>query len=147
MLKRYLPLFLLPALFLSCSKNKLETKPGIELKSMNTDVFPGQTLDISLDFTDKEGDLGGGVLVYKRQRLNIRGIPDAQSNDKADSIATSLPTFPKSTFGNFVITLPYDFLTEDPNDNDTMVFHIYAIDVGGHSSDTITTPMVIEHQN
>lgn len=55
MLKRYLPFILLVTIIVACSKNKLETKPSIEVKSYNTkEVFPGQDLIINLEFGDKE---------------------------------------------------------------------------------------------
>jgi hypothetical protein len=147
MVKRFAPIFVILAIVVSCSKNKLQTKPIIEVKSMNTEIHVDGTLKIELLFKDKEGDLGEGTLVYVRERLNKKGIPDAQSNDKADSIATQLPDFPKATTGTFEISLPYEFLTEDPFDNDTMVFHIHAIDLAGNSSDTLTTEKVFAIQD
>lgn len=154
MLKRYLP-FLLLSIVVSCTKDKANTKPSIKFKNINGSEFvPGSTVNIGLQFTDKEGDLGNGTLTYIRDRTNLKPITDPASNDKADSITTTLPDFPKSTTGDLSVLIPYAFLDEDPlpsNDsahaslyNDTMVFKIFVTDIQGNSSDTIITPQIIQ---
>ena len=73
MLKRYLPLVVVLLAFVACDKNKLNTRPSIEIKNVNTtDVLPGQQLVINLNYKDKEGDLGNGLITYIRERLNIK---------------------------------------------------------------------------
>jgi len=157
MLKRYLPFLLLLSVMVACSKDTLNTKPSLKFKSINgSDFFPGSTINITLEFTDKEGDLSQGTVTYLRNRLNLKPITDPGSNDKADSITSPLPNFPKVTSGEINVLIPYDFLNEDPlppadsanasKYNDTMVFKIFVTDVAGNSSDTITTPQIIQRE-
>lgn len=155
MLKRYLSFLLLLSIVVSCSKDKANTKPSIKFKNINGSEFlPGSTVNITLEYTDKEGDLGNGTLTYVRNRTNLKPITDPASNDKADTSTTTLPDFPNTTTGEISVLIPYTFLDEDPlpsNDsahaslyNDTMVFKIFVTDVQGNKSDTIVTPQVIQ---
>jgi hypothetical protein len=148
MLKRYLLFFLVVIVVAGCSKDKLESKPAIDLKSINsTEVFPGMDLLIVLEYRDKEGDLGNGTITYIRNRLNAKPIPDAASNDKADTITTLLPEFPKTSSGDIQLRIVNGFLSEDPFDNDTMNFKIFVKDVAGNVSDTLLTENIVERQN
>lgn len=148
MLKRYLPLFLLVLVIVACDKNKLNTNPSIEIKNINTtEVLPGNLLIVNLTYEDKEGDLGGGTITYIRDRLNLKPIPDAPSNDKADTIIRLLPDFPKTTSGEIELKIDGAFMSEDPFENDTMNFKIFVNDVAGNVSDTVTTGTVVEKQN
>lgn len=148
MLKRYLPYLIFAAFIMACDKNKLETKPTIEIKNINTtEVLPGQQLVITLTYKDKEGDLGNGLITYVRNRLNVKPIPDAQSNDKADTVPRILPDFPKTTTGDIELKIDQAYMSEDPFENDTMVFKIFVVDVAGNTSDTVTTGTVIDRQN
>ena len=110
------------------------------------DAGPLQIPDLvmTIEYDDKEGDLGGGTITYVRDRLNIIPIQDAASNDKADTIRSQLPEFPKTSTGEMEIRVPGLFLQEDPDRNDTMEFKIYVQDVAGNVSDTITTPIVVQ---
>jgi len=155
MLKRYLPLILLLSLVVSCSKDKLNTKPSLSFKSINgNEFFPGGKVNITLSYTDKEGDLSKGVLTYIRNRLNTRPITDPASNKLIDTVNSQLPEFPKSATGEMNVLISYNFLNEEPlpiNDsanasryNDTMVFKIFVKDVAGNVSDTVTTPQIVQ---
>ena len=148
MLKRYLPLIMVLAVFVACDKNKLNTRPSIEIKHVNTtDVLPGQQLVININFKDKEGDVGNGVITYVRERLNIKPIQDPASNDKADTTRSILPDFPKTTSGEIELKIDGTFMSEDPFENDTMNFKIFVTDVGGNTSDTLTVGPVVDKQN
>lgn len=130
----------------ACSKDKLETKPSIKVKSVNSDIIiPGSLLRIKLEFSDKEGDLSQGELTYIRERTNTRPIPGGF--DKADTARYPLPEFPVKSTGEIQIDIPYDFLDENPNENDTMFFRISVIDRAGNASDTISTGSIIALQN
>jgi hypothetical protein len=155
MLKRCVPFLLLLSVVVSCSKDKLNTKPSLKFKNINGSEFvAASTVNITLDYTDKEGDLGNGTITYIRNRTNLKPITDPASNDKADSITSPLPDFPNTTTGEISLLIPGTFLDEDPlpaNDsahaslyNDTMVFKIFVRDVQGNASDTVTTPQVIQ---
>lgn len=148
MLKRYLPFILIVTVVVACSKDKLQSKPSLKIKGLNTsEVAPGQNLEIKLTYEDKEGDLGTGMITYIRNRLNAKPIPDAASNDKADTITSVLPDFPKTSSGEIDIIIVNGFLSEDPFDNDTMNFKIFVTDVSGNVSDTVITDKVVEIQN
>ena len=148
MLKRYLPLLIFALCVVACSKGKLSTRPSIEIKNINNpEVLPGQNLLINITYKDKEGDLGGGLITYIRNRINIKPIQDPASNDKADTTRTLLPDFPKTTSGEIELKIEGVFMNEDPFENDTMTFKIYVIDAGGNVSDTLQTSPVIDKQN
>lgn len=148
MLKRYLPLVVVLLAFVACDKNKLNTRPSIEIKNVNTtDVLPGQQLVINLNYKDKEGDLGNGLITYIRERLNIKPIQDPASNDKADTTRSILPDFPKTTSGEIELKIDGTFMSEDPFENDTMNFKIFVTDVAGNSSDTLVVGPVVDKQN
>lgn len=140
-------LFLLTSV--SCNKDKFQTKPTIEVKSLNTRevVSPNGELEIRLEYTDKEGDLGDGILTYIRVRTNIRPIPLPGTYDKPDTILSAIPVFPNTTRGDIFLTLPYNFLDEDPGQNDTMFFKITVKDIRNNTSDTISTASIVAKQN
>lgn len=144
----------LAAVLAGCGKDKLETRPSIELKNMNGTEFvlDSVTFDIpdlimTVRYDDKEGDLGNGVITYIRHRTNIDPIENPAANDKIDTIRSMLPDFPKTTTGEIDIIFPGSFLIEDPRDNDTMFFKIFVQDVAGNVSDTISTPTVVQRKN
>lgn len=148
MLKTYIAIIIALLTFVACDKNKLNTKPSIEIKSVNTtDVLPGGQLVINLNYKDKEGDLGGGLITYVRDRLNIKPIQDPASNDKADTTRSVLPDFPKTTSGEIELKIDGTYMSEDPFENDTMNFKIYVTDVAGNTSDTLIVGPVVDKQN
>lgn len=143
---------LLPVLALivlvACDKGKGQSKPTIEVKSLSTKEVPAPngTMDVRLTFTDKEGDLGTGVLTYIRVRTNVTPIPNPGTYDKIDTIRVPVPDFPAKSKGEIDIHFDYNFMDEDPNRNDTMFFRITVQDVEGNNSDTISTPLVVARQ-
>jgi len=154
MLKRYLPFLLLVLTAVACDKGKLDSVPTIAFKNINGTEFPMDPntatvpdLMMTVEYRDKEGDLGGGLITYIRNRLNIDPIENPAANDKIDTIRSILPEFPKTSTGEIQILVPGSFLVEDPNDNDTMTFSIFVQDVAGNTSDTIVSPMVVQRKN
>ena len=154
MFKRYTPYIFLVIILVACSKDKLQTRPSIKLQDMNGTEFPLDPgtfeipdLVINLEYDDKEGDLGGGILTYIRTRLNVDPIENPASNDKLDTIRSVLPDFPETSTGDMQLTIPGSFLVEDPRDNDTMTFSIFVQDVAGNISDTIVTPTIVQRKN
>ena len=132
----------------ACKKNKFLTKPTISVKDINsTEIRQGNNLKITLECTDKEGDVGGGQLTYIRIRTNTIPIPNPSINDKADTVYYTVPDFPKTDKTDLELTIPYDFMNEDPNRNDTMFFRITVKDIANNQSDTIATKTVVARQN
>src|SRR6266576_1066779 len=130
-----------------CKKNKFLTKPTISVKDINsTEIRQGNNLKITLECTDKEGDVGGGQLTYIRVRTNTIPIPNPSVNDKADTAYYTVPDFPKTDKTDLELTIPYDFMNEDPNRNDTMFFRITVKDIANNQSDTIATKTVVARQ-
>ena len=152
MLKRCFP-FIVVLAVIGCDKDKLETKPSIELKKVNgteflldSVTFRIPDLIMTLRYDDKEGDLGGGVVTYIRTRTNIDPIENPAANDKIDTIRSMLPEFPKTSTGEIDIIFPGTFLLEDPRDNDTMFFDLFVQDLAGNVSDTIRTPTIVQRK-
>ncbi|MBL7698060.1 MAG: hypothetical protein JNK79_07870 [Chitinophagaceae bacterium] len=160
MLKRYLPYLAFAVVVVACDKNKLETRPSLKIKNVNTsEVFPGQQLIVTLEYKDKEGDLGNGFVTYVRNRLN--GTPLDPLLDKTDTVERPLPDFPKTTTGDIEVKIDYAFMDEDPGTpeipatpttpaipavpvNDTMIFKFYVKDAEGNVSDTLSTGTIVE---
>ena len=133
------------ALF-ACNKDKFQTKPTISIKSINTNMVPQNgSLVITLECTDKEGDVQDSVIIIKR-RLNKRVVPTIR-----DTIRYKFPVFPMNTRTEVVATLFYqDILSAQnppniPGSNpvrkelDTLILRLAVRDNGGHTSDTITS--------
>ena len=131
----------------ACHKDKFQTKPTIRVKDINnTDIPPGGTLRITLECTDKEGDEGQGLMTYIRVRTNSTSIPDPTNNDKADTAFATVPDFPTKDKVEMTLDIPYSFLDEDPNLNDTMFFKLTLRDRGNNQSDTISTVPIVAKQ-
>ena len=131
----------------ACHKDKFQTKPTISVKDINnTDIPPGGTLRITLECTDKEGDEGQGLMTYIRVRTNSTSIPDPTNNDKADTAFATVPDFPTKDKVEMTLDIPYSFLDEDPNLNDTMFFKLTLRDRGNNQSDTISTVPIVAKQ-
>jgi hypothetical protein len=136
-------------LSLACNKDKFQTKPSIKVKSITNQVAdPGTDVQVTLTYTDKEGDLGNGELMYIVHRLNIKPIPGGGAGiDQPDTIRYTLPEFPDKSKGEIQVRIPYDFLNEDLNDNDTLQLKMAVRDMAGNASDTLQTETIIARQN
>jgi hypothetical protein len=65
-------LTVLVLLALACNKDKFQTKPTISIKSMNTEFVPlNGTLVITLECTDKEGDVQDSVIIIRAHALSL----------------------------------------------------------------------------
>jgi len=103
-------------------------------------------LRITLECTDKEGDEWNAQLTYIRVSTNTTAIPDPTNNDKADTAFATVPDFPTKDKVEMTLDIPYSFLDEDPNLNDTMYFKLTLRDRGNNQSDTITTTQIVAKQ-
>lgn len=133
-------------LLVACGKDSFQTKPQIKIKSMNGNVIPGGgTLSVNLTFTDKEGDLGDGKLVYIPRRLNRRPLPPAIP--AYDSVVNILPKFPSKSLGEIQVSLGYNYLHKSDIENDTISLRFVAVDKAGHKSDTVTSDRIVILKN
>jgi len=147
-MRQFLILILICCFIMACNKDTFETRPTIKIKEVNSEVIPENgNLDITLEYTDKEGDLGRGELTYIRERKNIKPIPNPGVNDQIDTVHYPIPDYTPKNKGEIVVTIPYSLMSEDPNDDDTMIFKLSVIDIRGNKSDTVTTVNIIAKQN
>jgi len=125
----------------ACSKDKFETKPSLKIKEVNTsDVQPGEKLIVTLEYTDKEGDLAGGRVGVAKQ------VSNCPTSDFVDTVKYSIsgdvpPT--KNQKGQIDISLPYIFINPFCSFDDSAHFKFWITDKGGHQSDTVTTGLII----
>ncbi len=123
----------------SCSKSG-GSKPTLTISSINTTVEVGGTLDMIMNF--KSSNLSNGTLVVIRDRLNQRPLVGGSSSP--DTLTGPIPSYPNVPKGQFEYKLDWGtYLHQSDQENDTVVFKLAAIDAGGHSSDTITTPKIV----
>lgn len=136
-------------LLLACDKDKFETKPQIKIVSVTDKHVPfNGGIDVTLEFTDKEGDVNDSLFVI-RERLNGRG-PLVRT-----ALPYKIPTFPNTSKGEFFVSLDYRTLTlnvspiriigSNParNEPDTMNLKFIAKDKAGNKTDTVTVGNVI----
>lgn len=149
-MKKNLVFCLFLAVLAGCSKGKFQTKPQLIVKSTNTDIVPKNgTLRVTLEFTDKEGDVSDSLLIV-RQRLNRKG--------KVDGLLSpyKLPSFPNTSKGEIQVDLEYQFgLVFNLNpiaipgsvpqkfEPDTLNLKFVARDKAGNKSDTATVTVVV----
>ncbi len=145
MLKRSLAFLLMVTVFTACSKDTGNTKPSLSLRGINGNLFGvnESALRITMNFKDKEGDLGNGTLTWIRNRLNIIPIDAGSSNDKVDTAANAIADFPVQSQGEIYVDIPYSILREASDANDTMVFKVFVTDREGNVSDTVTTEKIV----
>ena len=126
----------------ACTKNKFNTVPSLKYKSANTKTLHnGETLKLTLSFTDAEGDVIDTILIREFVRA-------CAANPKGGFIDSSntLPTFPtgKNQKGDIIISYPYSSINPRCNRNDTAVFKFVLRDNANHFSDTaVSDPIVI----
>ena len=136
---------------LACSKDKFQTVPSLRLKSKSTDVVPyNGTLRVTLEYTDKEGDVHDSIWV-KKTRLNQRVVPTIR-----DSIKYKIPDYPDKTKGQFEITLDFQSIlsaisplnsipaTNPPSkESDTLLVKFAVRDKAGHTSDSVSIGTIV----
>ena len=143
---RYTILFsiFLFAILAGCKKDKFGSKPSLKFKSVNTTVLPQhQLIQITLSFTDAEGDLNDSMFVEKVEPTCVNSnnsgtyiIPDfpVSKNEKGDLIIT---------FGNNPNNNAYFNMAPQCSRNDTAVFRFAIKDKANHVSDTVSSPPII----
>ncbi|MHA4845330.1 hypothetical protein ACX0G7_14255 [Flavitalea antarctica] len=146
----------LPALVLilamvvvSCSKDKVETKPSINVKSLSSKLIPvNGDLSINLEFRDKEADLES--IFVQKIRQNIR-----KTTTIRDTFSLSVADFPKKTDGDIEMRLFYQLqlisaerAPANPNsstgfESDSIVIRLALRDKAKNVSDTVTTEQIV----
>lgn len=141
----YSLLFLL--LFPGCSKDKYQTTPSLEIKSISPNpVSLNDPLTIDLNYTDKEGDIGDSIFV-KKIRVNQKQLATVR-----DSFYLPFPDdVPNKTKGIIRLTLEYGTYVVSARDPgaapnaipDSLIFRIAIMDKGKHWSDTAESGIVV----
>jgi hypothetical protein len=135
---------------LGCGKDKFETVPSLSVKSVSTDVVPlNGSLKVTLEFTDKEGDVHDSIWV-KKQRINLRTTATLR-----DSLVYKIPSYPEKTRGEFEITLDFQSILSainPPNipgsnpprkEPDTLNVKFAVRDKAGHISDSVSIGQIV----
>ena len=128
-------------MILTCKKNRFETRPSLKIKDLNTtDVQVGQSLVVTLEYTDKEGDIGNGKVGVRKV------VPNCPQSDFLDTVKYTISVEVPSSgnqLGEVEITFPYFFINPFCSSNDTASFKFWVTDRAGNQSDTAVTKTII----
>lgn len=143
-MKVFLGLVAAGLLLTACDKDKFQTKPTIEVKSFEPGIVPiGGSMQVRLQFSDKEGDVDDSVTVI-RLRKNSR-----EFEPRPFTRQFKIPAFPDKTKGELSLNLAWaTFLTlqnpplripgQNINEPDTLQLSFSVKDAAGNRSDTVT---------
>ena len=140
---RYTALFSMFLFFayFGCNKNKFNTKPSLKYKSVNTTTLHrGETLKITLSFTDAEGDLTDTLYIQELV------APCPLNLDSGFKAKQKLPEFPtgKNQQGEIVVSYGYNDVNPLCQKNDTAIFKFVLKDKAQNSSNiAVSEPIVI----
>jgi hypothetical protein len=143
---KLLILCLITSAALACNKDSYTTQPQLTFKGVDHPIIaPNSTIEFQLNYTDKEGDIQSHIWVQKL----TRNCP-ASNFTETDSIPPNVPT-QKNAKGEIDLdyaygTIPgYESIQEPQcqGQNDTCVFRFALTDLAGHTSDTVTSSVVI----
>lgn len=149
-MKRIFVFCALTIAFVACNKDKVESAPHLSFKSYSSNVVQSSGgLQVTLEFTDQEGDLDS--IFITRQRLNQRGpnyfeffydkTPDFGNQNKGE-IQLNLDIAREVIFGLTEIRIPGS--NPQRNEPDTLLFRFYVKDKEGHVSDTASAkPLIV----
>lgn len=125
-----------------CTKDKFTTAPQLKYKSANTTgLHRGEVLELTLSFTDAEGDLTDRIFIQKI----ITPCPSSPGGGFKDS-SNFIPQFPSghNQSGDIIITYGYNDLSPECSPrNDTAIFKFVLRDQAQHLSDTATSEPII----
>jgi hypothetical protein len=130
---------------IACNKDKVESKPHLKFKSVNTDHFVDtidQQLRIILEFTDQEGDLDSVYMTRLRANkrapapnyvdVPVTGTVPEFGNQNRGELQLTFNLKQDIMFGNFSsIDIP-----GNKHETDTVQLRFYIKDKAGHTSDT-----------
>jgi hypothetical protein len=143
------------ALIVACDKDSFQTKPTIKIKSVNADFIGlNQPLVLTLECTDKEGDVKDTITLIKR-RLNQRPV----GLTLFDTIRYQIPVFPNTPRTEIEVTVDYQLglihaavppfipgSNPPQREPDSLIFRILVKDRAGNTSDTIESPRIIVYR-
>lgn len=149
-MRLFVPLLsLLILVAVACNKDKFQTKPTIIITSMSGDFIPlNGSWQVTLECTDKEGDVQDSVFVVKR-RLNKKVVPTVR-----DTLRFKFPVFPTKTRTEIVLTFDYQSILSAqsppfiPGSNppqrelDTLQVKFAVKDNAGNISDTVISNVI-----
>ena len=136
----------------ACSKDKFQTVPQLKVKSKNTDVVAlNGTLRVTLEYTDKEGDVSDSLFIV-RHRLNVNNGPIYPGPS-----AYKIPDFPNTDKGQIQMEFRYSLdltfqiprlrIIGTPNyEQDTMLLKFVVRDKAGNVSDTASTKVYVNRE-
>lgn len=134
-------------LLLGCSKDKYQTTPSLEIKSISPNPVPlNAPLTIDLEYTDKEGDIGDTIYV-KKIRINQKKLATVR-----DSFYLNFPgDVPNKDKGTIRLTLDYNSYVISANNPgtppnavpDSLIFRIAIMDKAKNVSDTVESGLVV----
>lgn len=149
-MKKILSFCLVVATAIACNKDKFQTKPQIKIKSTSTEIVPiNGILRVTLEFTDKEGDVAN-LITVKKDRLNQRVVATLR-----DSFDLNVPEFPNTDRGEIELDLEYQnhlISAQNPpsqvgdptkNEADTLMLKFVLQDKAGNKSDTASTNVIV----
>lgn len=126
---------------LACNKDKFQTKPTFTIKNINsTNIGPGETLIITMNYTDKEGDLADAKIGVQKI------VPDCALSNFTDTNKYAIsPDVPitRNQKGQIELNFPYPNINPFCAFDDTATFRLWLIDKGGHVSDTAQTGKIL----
>ncbi len=144
---RFIIIFAIAILAVSCGKDQFTTKPQLKYKSVSATTISGtQSIQIKLDLTDKEGDFTS-LLGMKKT------VAGCSTSDFTDSTSFIIPAdfiSTKQMEGEVVVTL--DRIKRGANScfqpggairPDTTVFSFWTRDKAGNVSDTARSEQII----
>ena len=127
-------------IFVSCGKG-LTTKPQISIETINTIIPNNGEFNATLKFSDKQGDLGGATLTAIIVPTNKLPPPGGVAD--TTTIMDTIPSFPNSPKGEFLVTLPWSSFHQQVIRNDTCFMQFFVTDRAGNKSDTIKSPQIV----
>jgi hypothetical protein len=127
----------------SCSKSNSGNKPQISLTSIDKNpVKLNDSLIVHFKFSNG-GQVGSGVFVSIRNRINQAPASDASGND---TLLNPIPDLEGASKGEFRYALETNgYLSESTSihQNDTIIMKFFVLSSSGISSDTIISPKIV----
>lgn len=133
----------------ACSKDKFNTKPSLEFKSVNATVFQkGDLMEFVLKYTDKEGDIQNSLHIDEVTNINCNGYNFTASYPVPKDV-------PLKNNAEGEIVVQYIYGNSGPNGvppaytgpacqkNDTCFLRFALTDKANNTSDTVISPQIV----